>query len=71
MPKSRWANLPEGARLSDLQVCTGCACVIFTGQINVRASEEEPYILTGQQIHDTACTSNLGLGPRIPAPSAT
>lgn len=70
MPKPPWIDLVGITTVADLakalQACTRCGLVIYTGLINQRGDDEPAYYLSGQEIHDPACTFNIGLGPQVP-----
>lgn len=70
MGRNRFENLPAGLTAAQvvalLRICSTCGCVFYSGEVNMRGADEEPYLLSGAAIHDKACPANLGLGPRVP-----
>jgi hypothetical protein len=75
MANNRFVDIPAGLTpqqvIDRLRMCKACACIYYKGQFNLRGSDEEPYMVDGDAVHNAACPGNLGLGPRIPPASAT
>lgn len=70
MGRNRFEDLPGGLTpaqiLALLRICSTCACVYYAGDLNMRGPGEEPYLLSGDAIHDGW---HLGTGPRVPPPA--